>query len=76
MLAGVNGVRQSVKEKFLQPRPRHEFVCLRLELTSRTATCILTDLPDLHLLEDKKCSWLFAHAYHEQSTPEAVSSRA
>ncbi|CAK8999235.1 unnamed protein product [Durusdinium trenchii] len=21
--------------------------------------------------QDKKCSWLFAHAYHEQSTPEA-----
>ena len=23
-------------------------------------------------MEDKKCSWLFAHAYHEQSTPEAT----
>lgn len=22
-------------------------------------------------IQDKKCSWLFAHAYHEQSTPEA-----
>lgn len=24
-------------------------------------------------IQDKKCSWLFAHAYHEQSTPEAKS---
>ncbi|CAE7267024.1 ERG20 [Symbiodinium microadriaticum] len=23
-------------------------------------------------IQDKKCSWLFAHAYHEQSTPEAI----
>jgi hypothetical protein len=22
--------------------------------------------------QDKKCSWLFAHAYHEQSTPEVL----
>ncbi|CAE7254397.1 ERG20 [Symbiodinium sp. CCMP2592] len=44
-------------------------------LDFRTATCILTDRLDLHLFEDKKCSWLFAHAYHEQSTPEAASPR-
>jgi len=23
-------------------------------------------------IQDKKCSWLFAHAYHEHSTPEAI----